>query len=109
MYYNSEAKPKELFGEDTPELKAFYAALDQVTPGARKIQRIINDAWDKLKDSNVWTLPDGHTAYCPVTKVLESRLEIPEISAKIVYTHSVQRANDAEKRSLCPNYIGTIV
>lgn len=102
-YYNSEAKPKELFGEDTPELKAFYAALDQVTPGARKIQRIINDAWDKSKDSNVWTLPDGHTAYCPVTKVLESRLEIPEISAKIVYTHTVQRANDAEKRSLCPN------
>ena len=108
-YYNSEAKPKELFGEDTAELKAFYNALDEVTPGARKIQRIINDAWDKSKDSNVWTLPDGHTAYCPVTKVLESRLEIPEISAKIVYTHTVQRANDAEKRSLCPNYVGTIV
>ena len=108
-YYNSEAKPKELFGEDTAELKAFYNALDEVTPGARKIQRIINDAWDKSKDSNVWTLPDGHTAYCPVTKVLESRLEIPEISAKIVYTHTVQRANDAEKRSLCPNCVGTIV
>ena len=108
-YYNSEAKPKELSGEDTAELKAFYNALDEVTPGARKIQRIINDAWDKSKDSNVWTLPDGHTAYCPVTKVLESRLEIPEILAKIVYTHTVQRANDAEKRSLCPNYVGTIV
>ena len=107
-YYNSEAKPKELFGEDTPELKAFYAALDEVTPGARKIQRIINDAWDKSKDSNVWTLPDGHTAYCPVTKVLESRLEIPEISAKIVYTHTVQRANDAEKRSLCPNTVHSL-
>ena len=107
-YYNSEAKPKELFGEDTPELKAFYNALDQVTPGARKIQRIINDAWDKSKDSNVWTLPDGHTAYCPVTKILESRLEIPEISAKIVYTHTVQRANDAEKRSLCPNAVHSL-
>ena len=107
-YYNSEAKPKELFGEDTAELKAFYNALDEVTPGARKIQRIINDAWDKSKDSNVWTLPDGHTAYCPVTKVLESRLEIPEISAKIVYTHTVQRANDAEKRSLCPNVIHSL-
>lgn len=102
-YYNSEAKPKELFGDDTPELKEFYKALDIVTPGAKKIQRIINDTWDKSKDCNVWTLPDGHTAYCPVTKTLESRLEIPEISAKIVYTHTVQRANDAERRSLCPN------
>ena len=107
-YYNSEAKPKELFGEDTAELKAFYNALDEVTPGARKIQRIINDAWDKSKDCNIWTLPDGHTAYCPVTKVLESRLEIPEILAKIVYTHTVQRANDAEKRSLCPNVIHSL-
>ena len=107
-YYNSEAKPKELFGEDTAELKAFYNALDEVTPGARKIQRIINDAWDKSKDSNVWTLPDGHTAYCPVTKVLESRLEIAEISAKIVYTHTVQRANNAEKKSLCPNVIHSL-
>lgn len=106
--YNSEAKPKEIFGDNTPELKAFYEALDQVIPGARKIQRIINDAWDKSKDSNVWTLPDGHTAYCPVTKVLESRLEIPEISAKIVYTHTVQRANDAEKRSLCPNTVHSL-
>lgn len=107
-YYNSEAKPKELFGEDTPELKEFYNALDQVTPGARKIQRIINDAWDKSKDCNSWTLPDGHTAYCPVTKTLESRLEIPEIGAKIVYTHTVQRANDAEKRSLCPNVVHSL-
>jgi hypothetical protein len=107
-YYNSEAKPKELFGEDTPELREFYKALDIVTPGARKIQKIINDCWSNERDCNSWTLPDSHTAYCPVTKTLESRLEIPEISAKIVYTHTVKRANDAEKRSLCPNVIHSI-
>ncbi|MCR8701029.1 DNA-directed RNA polymerase [Campylobacter sp. RM12176] len=108
-FYNSKSKPKEIFGEDTIELQEFYKALKKYCEGALEVQDTINACWDNSKDVNIWTLPDGHTAYCPVSKVLESKIEIPEKGMKITYTHTVQRANFAENRSLCPNCIGTIV
>ncbi|WP_086302572.1 DNA-directed RNA polymerase [Campylobacter vicugnae] len=108
-FYNSKSKPKEIFGEDTIELQEFYKALKKYCKGALEVQDTINACWDNSKDVNIWTLPDGHTAYCPVSKVLESKIEIPEKGMKITYTHTVQRANFAESRSLCPDCIGTIV
>ena len=108
-FYNSTSKPKEIFGENTIELQEFYKALKRYCEGALAVQDTINACWDNSKDVNIWTLPDGHTAYCPVSKVLESKIEIPEKGMKITYTHTVQRANFAESRSLCPNCIGTIV
>ncbi|WP_086257336.1 DNA-directed RNA polymerase [Campylobacter vicugnae] len=108
-FYNSKSKPKEIFGEDTIELQEFYKALKKYCKGALEVQDTINACWDNSKDVNIWTLPDGHTAYCPVSKVLESKIEIPEKGMKITYTHTVQRANFAENRSLCPDCIGTIV
>lgn len=107
-FYNSQSKPKEIFGENTLELAEFYKALRKYCEGALEVQDIINSCWDNSKDVNVWTLPDGHTAYCPVSKVLESKIEIPEKGMKITYTHTVQRANSQENRSLCPNLIHSL-
>lgn len=107
-FYNSVSKPKEIFGENTIELEEFYKALKKYCEGALAVQDTINACWDNSKDVNIWTLPDGHTAYCPVSKVLESKIEIPEKGMKITYTHTVQRANFAENRSLCPNTIHSL-
>lgn len=107
-FYNSQSKPKEIFGDGTLELAEFYKALKTYCKGALEVQNIINSCWDDSKDLNKWTLPDDHTAYCPVTKVLESKIEIPEKGMKITYTHTVQKANPQENRSLCPNVIHSI-
>lgn len=107
-FYNSVSKPKEIFGENTIELQEFYKALKKYCEGALAVQDTINACWSNSKDVNIWTLPDGHTAYCPVSKVLESKIEIPEKGMKITYTHTVQRANFAESRSLCPNTIHSL-
>lgn len=107
-FYNSTSKPKEIFGENTLELAEFYKALRKYCQGALEVQDTINACWDNSKDVNVWTLPDGHTAYCPVSKVLESKIEIPEKGMKITYTHTVQRANPQENRSLCPNLVHSL-
>lgn len=107
-FYNSISKPKEIFGENTLELAEFYKALRKYCEGALEVQDVINSCWDNSKDCNIWTLPDGHTAYCPVSKVLESKIEIPEKGMKITYTHTVQRANPQENRSLCPNLVHSL-
>lgn len=107
-FYNSTSKPKEIFGENTIELQEFYKALKRYCEGALAVQDTINACWNNSKDVNIWTLPDGHTAYCPVSKVLESKIEIPEKGMKITYTHTVQRANFAERRSLCPNLVHSL-
>ena len=107
-FYNSVSKPKEIFGENTIELQEFYKALKRYCEGALEVQDTINACWSNSKDVNIWTLPDSHTAYCPVSKVLESKIEIPEKGMKITYTHTVQRANFAESRSLCPNLVHSL-
>ena len=107
-FYNSVSKPKEIFGENTIELAEFYKALKRYCEGALAVQDTINACWNNSKDVNIWTLPDGHTAYCPVSKTLESKIEIPEKGMKITYTHTVQKANFAESRSLCPNTIHSL-
>ena len=108
MFYNSQSKPKEIFGENTLELAEFYKALRKYCEGALEVQDTINACWDNSKDVNIWTLPDGHTAYCPVSKILESKIEIPEKGMKISYTHTVQRTNPQENRSLCPNLVHSL-
>ena len=40
VFYGSKAKPKEIFGADTPELNAFYEAGQSIAPGA----------WELLQD-----------------------------------------------------------
>lgn len=106
--YNSEAKPKELFGDGTVELNAFYEALDTIAPGVEIIKNYINSAWSNVKLVHKWRTYDGHTSYCPVSKVIQSRIEVPEIQAKIVYTHCVNSANPNEWRSLSPNLIHSL-
>jgi len=43
--YGSSNKPKEIFGEDTPALKAFEDACHAVAPEAFKLMQDLIDAW----------------------------------------------------------------
>ncbi|RUT50974.1 DNA-directed RNA polymerase [Campylobacter fetus] len=105
LFYNSKSKPKEMFGDDTAELKAFYEVVNEYTKGAMDLMDIINSAWDDTKSLNTWRLPDGHTAYCPVSKTETKRIELKEINAVVNYMHTSVKPNPDEHRSLVPNII----
>lgn len=66
VFYGSVLAPELVFGPGTPELKAFYTALDTLAPGAVALMQTILDYWDKEAYTHEWRLPDGHTAVVPV-------------------------------------------
>lgn len=78
-YYGSKAQPKKLFGEDTPELNAFYAAAQKIGPGAWELLQDLLASWQPYALSHAWQLPDGYQAYVKVMTKKEARIEVDEL------------------------------
>lgn len=77
-FYGSKAKPKEIFGEETKELAAFYSAAQQLAPGAWELLHIFRETWNPATLVHQWRLPDGYLSYVKVEEKFEKRIEIDE-------------------------------
>lgn len=64
--YGSKAVPKQVFGEDTPQLAAFYQAIDELMPGANELNHGLLGLWNPDALEHSWVLPDGFEAYIKV-------------------------------------------
>lgn len=78
-FYGSKAKPKEIFGEDTPELNAFYQAAMIIAPGAWELLQDLLASWQPYALSHSWKLPDGYDARVKVMQKKEVRIEVDEL------------------------------
>lgn len=102
-FYGSKAKPIELFGEDTPELNAFYQAAYQVAPGAWDLLGILLASWRPHALVHAWKLPDGYDARVKVMKKIDandprSRIEVDELDhASFTYEFYI---NEGSKKGL---------
>ena len=75
--FGSQKEPMKLLGEDSPELKAFWKALDKEVPVLKFLTRICRDyIWNDQSLYHQWTLKDGHVAYCPTMVRHEAKLNI---------------------------------
>lgn len=78
--YGSQATPREIFGEDTPELDAFYAGLEQIAPLAVELLGDLRSAWQAFALKHSWVLPDNFHAVIPVMQKIEgARVEVDEL------------------------------
>lgn len=78
-FYGSKKKPKEIFGDDTPELQAFYVAAERVAPGAWELLQDLLGTWQPYALKHAWKLPDGYDAVVKVMKKNEIRIEVDEL------------------------------
>ena len=78
-FYGSKAKPIEIFGEDTPELNAFYEAANIVAPGAWELLQDLLASWQPMALVHAWKLPDGFDARVKVMEKVEARIEVDEL------------------------------
>jgi len=78
-FYGSKAKPKEIFGEDTPELNAFYQAALVIAPGAWELLQDLLASWQPYALQHDWKLPDGYDARVKVMNKKEARIEVDEL------------------------------
>lgn len=78
-FYGSKLTPKTIFGEDSPELDAFYEAATTVAPGAWELLQDLLSSWQPYSLSHNWKLPDGFDARVKVMVPREARLEVDEL------------------------------
>lgn len=78
-FYGSKKTPKEIYGEDTPALAAFYEAAMIVAPGAWELLQDLLASWQPYALSHGWKLPDGYDALVKVMKKKEVRIEVDEL------------------------------
>lgn len=79
-YYGSKHVPKEVFGEDTDELMAFYAVQESLAPGACYMMKELLDSWQPYALSHSFTMPDGFNAIIPVLQKCKLKVEVDELN-----------------------------
>lgn len=73
--YGSKAEPKKCFGEGTPELAAFYQAVEELLPAADQLNRDLISLWNPEALEHSWTLPDGFEAKVKVMATVDHMVE----------------------------------
>jgi len=86
VVYGSKAKPKELFGEDTPELHTFYSIMWEELPGSMQLMELIQSFWNPLAIQYNWALPDGHIVVMNVKDKVDKKIEVNELD-HATFTH----------------------
>ena len=108
VFYGSKRQPKQVFGEDTPELAAFYKILEQELPGPMEVMDDIQSCWQSNVLSHEWVLPDGHKVIAKVTEPVDKKVEIQELDKKS-FTHRIYMNKPSKfGLSLCANAIHSI-
>ena len=77
--YGSTKKPKEIFGEDTPELRAFEDACMEVAPEAFKLMGVMISAWNPNALEHSWYMPDAFSVKIKVLEQKETKIYIKEL------------------------------
>lgn len=95
MLYGSKAEPKGIFGVDTPELAAFYEAVQTIAPGACELLQDLLDSWQSFALSHEWQLPDGFNAKVKVMTMNECRIEVDELDhASMTYQYYTNEGSE---------------
>lgn len=96
--YASSRIPKDLFGEDTPELAAFYAAAMKVAPGAFALLEELKDTWMPFALKHSWVLPDNFHVHVKNMVDVEAKIEIDELDHASFTAYFKQ--NEGEERGV---------
>lgn len=88
-FYGSIAEPKKVFGADTPELAAYYAALGSEAPGAMEVLADIQGCWQSGALYHEWLMPDGHTAHVKVMQEVDKKIEVDALD-HATFTHRME-------------------
>ena len=78
-FFGSKRVPKLLFGEATPELGAFYQALETIAPGPWALMDVLLNSWQGGQKCHDWKLPDGFDAHIPVMVDKDCTIEVDEL------------------------------
>lgn len=100
VLYGSKAEPKKAFGEDTPELEAFYKGMYDMAPGACELLDDLLNSWQPFAEAHAWQLPDGFDARVKVMQKVETRIEVDELDhASFTYQYYVNEGCQYDRKN----------
>lgn len=102
--YGSKKAPRDLFGEGTPALKAFYQMLDVIAPGAAMLKNDLINLWQPYALQHKWEMPDGFTCIVKVMDTKEESFEVNELKSSFTHRYRVNQGTE-KGLSLCANAI----
>ena len=70
VFYGSVQEPKNVFGEGTIDLHAFYEALNTITPGPMTLMELMQSLWDPSKDYLEWEIDGVHAKIAILDKFI---------------------------------------
>jgi len=94
-FYGSKAVPRDTFGEDTPQLAAFYQTIDELLPGANTLNYDLISLWQPNVLSHEWTLPDGFDVKVKVMGSKEHQVEFLGSHHTVI-----ERVNECQEEGL---------
>lgn len=107
-FYGSTAQPKAIFGDNTPELAAFYEAARQIAPGAWELLHDLLASWQPFAKMHSWQLPDGFEAKVKVMRKVKTRIEVDELDhATFTYEFYVNEGTE-KGLSIAANVVHSI-
>lgn len=107
-FYGSKEKPKELFGEDTAELAAFYDANYIVAPGACDLMQDLMGSWQPYALTHEWVMPDGFDVRVKVMQQFDVKVEVDELD-HATFTHRFsENCGSAKGLSIAANVVHSI-
>lgn len=112
--YGSTRVPKQIFGEDTPELLAFYGAMIKVAPGAWALLKGLLNSWQDFVLEHKWQLPDGFNAIVKVIVETDPplRIAVDELGGAsfsyITYTNEGIAKGGKGSKSIAANVVHSV-
>ena len=92
-FYDSQAIPKEVFGDGSLELAAFYNAVLEMAPG---VSELIDDIKGAIRPDALgysWTMPDGYQVRTLVLKKVDKKVIVDELKnqfgGEATFTHRI--------------------
>jgi len=108
IFYSSTSKPKEIFGEDTPELEAFYQVLEHELPGPFEMMEDIQGCMAKNAVEYIWELPDEHKVIAKVLGPEDKKIEVEEFDKSTFKHRCYINKPDPRDKCLAANVIHSI-
>jgi len=78
--YGSQAEPAKEFGKNTPELQAFYQAMQQLCPGAVDLLNALMNSWRPYALAHETIFPDGFFSRVKVKVEQQAKIEVDELN-----------------------------
>ena len=88
--YGSEAKPKEVFGEDNYLL--FEHVMNQELPMVWKLNKFLLNNWNPKKSVYSWIMPDNFHVDCKVEKTLTYQCKV--MGQDLTFNKKVEQCSD---------------